>query len=182
YSYLLTTQLESQRLWYENQISELTSQTALQLSTLNSQITALQSENDRLTQERTTLLSTHAAELAQATKSKTSQDRKIDKLLDRIESLEREFREEKSMNESLRKNQEVYQRIMKGKDEVIGEKEREIGDLREQVRDLMFYLETVQKVEKSPLKEELREGTLVIEEGKGSGGSGSGRRKGKGKR
>ena len=43
-------------------------------------------------------------------------------------------------------------------------KEREISDLKDQVRDLMFFLEGRDKVQESPLKNELEEGNIIVAE------------------
>ena len=43
-------------------------------------------------------------------------------------------------------------------------KDGEIQELKEQVRDLMFYMEAQSKVGASPLKEEIQEGNVVVPE------------------
>ena len=49
-------------------------------------------------------------------------------------------------------------------DVTIQQKEREMKELQEQVRDLMFYLETQKKVEASPedTRQELQKGHVVV--------------------
>lgn len=49
-------------------------------------------------------------------------------------------------------------------DLTIQQKEQEMKELQEQVRDLMFYLETQKKIEESPdtTKEELQSGQVVL--------------------
>ncbi len=43
---------------------------------------------------------------------------------------------------------------------LLADKEKELGELRDQVRDLMFYLETQKKISKTP--EEERQVRLVL--------------------
>ena len=43
-------------------------------------------------------------------------------------------------------------------------KDKEIGELKEQVRDLMFYLEAQAKVKDSPMKDEIEGGSVVVGE------------------
>jgi len=95
-----------------------------------------------------------------------------------------ELTEEKQLNESLRKNQADWQNKVKRSDVEIGVikevKDREVGELKEQVRDLMFYLESQATVGASPLKEEIQEGSIVVTEGLETpkkAGKGSGKKK-----
>jgi len=44
------------------------------------------------------------------------------------------------------------------------EKAKKIADLEEQLRDLMFYLETQQRVENSPNKAEIQQGQVIVRE------------------
>ena len=72
------------------------------------------------------------------------------------------------MNKCLSTNQKLWRdrvEALEGKiDVTIQQKEKEMKELQEQVRDLMFYLETQKKVEASPedTRQELRGGQLVL--------------------
>ena len=46
-------------------------------------------------------------------------------------------------------------------------KDKEIGELKEQVRDLMFYLEAQAKVKESPLKNDIEGGSIFMGETSG---------------
>ncbi|KAI9193742.1 BRCA1-associated protein 2-domain-containing protein [Polychytrium aggregatum] len=169
YSYQLTSQLESQREWYETQIRK-TQQEAQdlfeQLAQLMSQREATlkgQSESERkISKERRTL------------------DKRLEKSGERIEELERRLTEEQHMNENLRQHQEKFKCELTERDRIIEEQSAAIQELQEQVKDLMFYLETQQRVENSELRDELREGTVVINDApRPPAPSTSSRRKGK---
>lgn len=57
------------------------------------------------------------------------------------------------------------------------EKEAEIQDLKEQLRDIMFYMEAQMKIEESPLREEIVEGQVVVGQSAETPGPSKGRRK-----
>ena len=72
------------------------------------------------------------------------------------------------MNECLSTNQKLWRdrvEALESKiDVTIQQKESEMRELQEQVRDLMFYLETQKKVEASPedTRQELQKGHVVV--------------------
>lgn len=72
------------------------------------------------------------------------------------------------MNKCLSTNQKMWRdrvEALEGKiDVTIQQKEKEMKELQEQVRDLMFYLETQKKVEASPedTRQELQQGHIVV--------------------
>ena len=50
-------------------------------------------------------------------------------------------------------------------------KDKEIFELKEQVRDLMFFLEAKEKVQESNFKDEIEEGDIVVPESQAQGSS-----------
>lgn len=72
------------------------------------------------------------------------------------------------MNKCLSSNQKLWrdraEAAETSKDTTVQQKESEIRDLQEQVRDLMFYLETQKTVEASPedTRQELQQGHVVL--------------------
>ncbi|KAJ3293935.1 hypothetical protein HK104_004091 [Borealophlyctis nickersoniae] len=176
YSYLLTSQLESQRLWYESQLHQLQTTSATQLSSLQLELDRLRADHERVVSERQQL----KAEVPQLLKEKKLAEKRVDKLTERLNALEKAFQDEKELNAGLGANQASWRAQIEAKDAVIKAKEGEVEELKEQVRDLMFYLEAQQKVEASPMKEELQ-GASVVGVAPPVATSGS-RRKGKGKK
>ncbi|ORX88710.1 zf-UBP-domain-containing protein [Basidiobolus meristosporus CBS 931.73] len=153
YSSLLSSQLESQRNFYEGQLDTLTQQiTALatQLNSITNQFNVLRGEFETQAELRRTLQENDIPHLV---REKRNSEKKQEKLSEKLGKLETEWKEEKEMNAALRENQEQLIRQS-------AEKDRTIADLQEQVRDLMFFLDTQQKIQQSP---ELAEGTLLIE-------------------
>ncbi|KAI8056991.1 hypothetical protein BDF22DRAFT_668854 [Syncephalis plumigaleata] len=148
YAHLLTAQLDSQREHYEvelnaayGKIGDL--QVELEVrSNEASIIHMIQQENNQLRDE-----------LQSIQKQKMASDKKAEKLEKRLHILERLWDEEKQMNEGMRANQEAAQRAAT-------ERDKEIADLREQVRDLMFFMTARDKIEQGELGDELKDGSV----------------------
>ncbi|KAG2185533.1 hypothetical protein INT44_002326 [Umbelopsis vinacea] len=142
YTYLLTSQLESQRMYYEDHLTSLTSQ----LSTLSSQVKALVGEIQNVKAENDSLNSYRREtdkKLKEMEKEKEKAERKIDVFKKSCDMIRKEWQEEKEMTDSLAKNNEHLKVEMKLKDKAI-------VDLSDQVRDLMFFLESREKVSDNP--------------------------------
>ena len=103
----------------------------------------------------------------------------------RLNKLASEVEEERQMNACLRRNQEEWQSKLRRSEvelAVVNEtKDREIQELKDQVRDLMFFLESQAKIQESPLKGEIEGGQIVIGEN-GSGENSTNRKVSKGGR
>uniref|UniRef100_A0A8C9GV21 BRCA1-associated protein n=1 Tax=Piliocolobus tephrosceles TaxID=591936 RepID=A0A8C9GV21_9PRIM len=159
YSYLLTSQLESQRIYWENKIVRIEKDTAEEVSLFG-----------LVTAEMCTQLNTKVAKLTN------------------------ELKEEQEMNKCLRANQVLLQNKLKEEERVLKEtcdqKDLQITEIQEQLRDVMFYLETQQKINHLPAetRQEIQEGQINIAMASASspassGGSGKlSSRKGRSKR
>lgn len=110
--------------------------------------------------------------------------------------LSQELREEQEMNRCLRANQTQLQTQLQEEErrahETAANKEGQIAELQEQLRDVMFYLETQQQIDRMPAdtRQEIQEGQINIatapaapQPGPSAHGSGRlGGRKGRSKR
>ncbi|KAF9414546.1 hypothetical protein BGZ94_000358 [Podila epigama] len=170
YTYLLTSQLESQRLYFDAQMAAMTAQLAAvnkEAKQWENEAVLLSEKNQRLAELAEQLEKEKPALL----KEKKAAEKRLEKMQEKLAQLERQYEEEKEMNESLRTNQDSFR-------EKLLVKEEEILELQEQVRDMMIYLDTQQKVEASPLKDELVNGTIGVvvapQHGNGAGSSSSG--------
>ncbi|KAF9924646.1 hypothetical protein FBU30_005415 [Linnemannia zychae] len=155
YTYLLTSQLESQRLYFDAQMAAMTAQ----LAQLNKeakeweQEVALINEKNR---ELAILAETFEKEkIPVLVKEKKAAEKRMEKMQERLQTLERQYEEEKEMNIGLMANQESIRTKLQ-------EKEAEILELQDQVRDMMIYLDTQQKIEASSIKDELVNGTVGV--------------------
>lgn len=93
-------------------------------------------------------------------------EKKLHTLTNKLSQLQSELSEEKELRKALQLNQTSWQTKHKSlQDEMKSykeAKEAEISDLKEQVRDLMFFLEAQKQIEQSEEKEEIASGRIVI--------------------
>lgn len=144
YTYLLTSQLDSQRLYFEEQVASAADKAAkaakaveqsnAQLSLLEKrledyahQLRKLSSEKDRMAQA-----------LAESEKSKERLEAKCAKIGDTTRTLQKELKEEKVLTEGLM----LKVKALSGENGLL---ETERNELQEQNRDLMFMLENMRR-------------------------------------
>ncbi|PWY96924.1 hypothetical protein BCV70DRAFT_228886 [Testicularia cyperi] len=135
YSYLLTSQLESQRHFYEeklehvqSQLSSLTTQMSV-LSNAASQLDALSARCTELKQENATLK-----------REKERSDKKAEKAVELARKLQDEMQAERSISSGLLRRLEKTQENEKTL-------QAQVQDLGEQVNDLMFFVQARDKVD-----------------------------------
>ncbi|KAK9449965.1 BRCA1-associated protein 2-domain-containing protein [Limtongia smithiae] len=156
YTYLLTSQLESQRAYFEDRISAVADKAsaALQRAERAEREAAELAKN---LQHATARNEEFAKSLVPSLESQQERaKRKVETLQALSQKLEKEWREEKSMNESMMKKIEFLNNEKTQRD-------REIEDLREQLRDVMLYLDAQQKFH--DMDEEVQQGTVTVAEG-----------------
>uniref|UniRef100_A0A1A7XQX3 BRCA1-associated protein n=1 Tax=Iconisemion striatum TaxID=60296 RepID=A0A1A7XQX3_9TELE len=157
YSYLLTSQLESQRIYWENKIVHLEKETAEEINNMKAKFKETLERCDNLEQR-----------LGEITKEKQSVEKKCTQLNGRVVKLSQELKEEQEMNLCLRANQTQLQGQLAEEEHKAKEsgehKDVVITELQEQLRDVMFYLETQQKIEQlsTEARSEIQEGQINI--------------------
>ncbi|CAI5701958.1 unnamed protein product [Peronospora effusa] len=156
YNFLLKSQLEEQRLYYERLLAR--------------------AEEDESRQ----LLNAHERERKQLKKANINLAQKTIKL-------EEELTFVRELNKSLIENQKQWKERIRVLEDHNARIEQEtalrVGDLEGQVRDLMFYLDTQNKVEQSAHREDIIGGTIETESAKdNTAATLSSRRKSKGKK
>ncbi|CAG9853598.1 unnamed protein product [Phyllotreta striolata] len=157
FTYLLTSQLEEQRMYFEDKMALLESQLSDETKLLRENMASLSEENKQLRQKLNT-----------ATKEKQALEKKLQQHHSKLTSTLNDLNEERQLGKALRNNQQQWQTKINNLEEKLSElqshKEREIGDLKEQVRDLMFFIEAQRVIEKSDEKEDIASGTVTIAE------------------
>ncbi|XP_066545203.1 BRCA1-associated protein isoform X2 [Amia ocellicauda] len=157
YSYLLTSQLESQRIYWENKIVHLEKDTAEEINNMKSKFKETIEKCDSLEQK-----------LSELAKDKQSLERKCTQLGNKVAKLGSELKEEQEMNKCLRANQAQLQAQLREEERHMREtgeqKDGRITELQEQLRDVMFYLETQQQINQMPAdaRQEIQEGQINI--------------------
>ncbi|KAI9263245.1 BRCA1-associated protein 2-domain-containing protein [Phascolomyces articulosus] len=142
YSYLMTSQLDSQRIYYEDFLDDAT----CQLSALTAQVKGLTKELQaiHLDKEQTMI---QCQDLKTTFKDgqqrKERVDQSLQKYKDQYENSRRQLAIEKENTNTLFKENETLQ-------ESIEQKQKMVKELGDQVRDLKFFLEAREKVQEHP--------------------------------
>lgn len=157
FTYLLTSQLEEQRLYFEDRLAHLDNQASLETKLLRENLTTLAEENKQL-----------RTKLTNVTKEKQALEKKLTQQSTKLATVLTELNEERHLGKALRGNQQQWQAKMTKLDEKYAtfkeEKEKEIADLRDQLRDLMFYIDAQQTIAKSDNRDEIASGVVTVGE------------------
>ncbi|KAF8786202.1 BRCA1-associated protein like [Argiope bruennichi] len=162
YTYLLTSQLEAQRHYFEDRLTRIETEALKQLEEMKEKTKHAVDERKQLEEK-----------LNRVTKEKQSMDKKISQLTSKVNRIAMELKDEKEINKCLRQNQALWQQKLSIADKALKEvretKDKEITDLQEQVRDLMFYFDAKDKLKDVPnvSSQEIQEGQIVIGEASG---------------
>jgi len=158
YNHLLVSQLESQRGYFEAMLARQSGQYDEEKAALEAKVKsaedAVEAANKR------------GVDIGRKLQGMESKMGTLGGKLDKVEK-ERMFL--KQLNDTLLANQKEFVEKLKGAEVVVREKEKEIEDLKEQVRDLMVFLEARQIMESN---EELEGGTVLPMEAPAAGRSG----------
>ncbi|KAI8379561.1 BRCA1-associated protein 2-domain-containing protein [Radiomyces spectabilis] len=157
YNYLLSSQLDSQRLFYEDQLEEITAQLSSLTCEKNSLTTLMHTlgrKNDKLRQESETFEN----ELQVKQKFKKEAEQKLENWRTKLEKINGDFLEEKKLTASLLSTND-------GLKTKIDEQKNMIKELGDQVRDLMFFLEARDTVQGNP---EMEGGSVQMQQSKSS--------------
>ncbi|XP_064612632.1 LOW QUALITY PROTEIN: BRCA1-associated protein-like [Liolophura sinensis] len=157
YTYLLTNQLESQRLYFEEKMKNIEQVAQEQVLDTEARYKETKKHSEFLENK-----------VDQVTKEKQIAEKKGAQLHSRLTSVLTELRDEKEMNKGLLENQQAWQKRVNSLEtkvqELTASKEEEIEELREQLRDVMFYLEAQQKLSstKEVSQTEIQEGQIIV--------------------
>ncbi|XP_030759634.1 BRCA1-associated protein [Sitophilus oryzae] len=157
FTYLLTSQLEEQRLYFEDRLALLEIQLQDEAKHLRKELTTLSQDKKQLQ------INVH-----DLTKEKLALEKKLQQQSSKLSTTLHELNEEKHLGKALRNNQQQWQTKLNNLEESFKElkisKEKEIADLKEQVRDLMFFINAQQVIEKSEDREDIAQGSVSIGE------------------
>ncbi|KAF8661340.1 hypothetical protein AX16_001435 [Volvariella volvacea WC 439] len=163
YSYLLTSQLDSQRAYYEEQTGELRTQ----LDDLKGLIEKLSKEFEmerRALREHESQVRQEAEQrISEIAKDKQKAEVKAEKMSELARRLEKDLKEERAVSKGLLENlRKVKENDEKRHQEVEASKAK-ISELEDQVRDLMFFVEVKTKIESGAgLEGEAAGGSLEV--------------------
>ncbi|GAB6033737.1 hypothetical protein CHUAL_013849 [Chamberlinius hualienensis] len=159
YTYLVTSQLESQRLYFEEKITRIEQETHNQLEDLKTRTKTVVEEYAAMKRN-----------FDNVNRDKLNLEKRIQLLNAKIQKSSVELSEEKEINECLRKNQEKWQERVKEFEESSNLAKKEAENLKEQLRDVMFYLEAQNTLgqSKDVTKEELEDSQIVVNDASAS--------------
>ncbi|KAJ9588923.1 hypothetical protein L9F63_017801 [Diploptera punctata] len=170
FTYLLTSQLDSQRLYFEDKITRLEQQALAETAELQEKACKALEENQKL-----------QGKLLLLTREKQTMDKKLQQLSSKLATTQSELQDEQQMNKSLQQNQQVwqtkFQSLEKQFNEYKDKKDKELEDVKEQLRDVMFFLEAQKQISESADRDEIAEGRIVIGEAAPPSGSSASARK-----
>lgn len=147
YSYLLTSQLDSQREYYEEQGAELKSQVEELKSMVQGLSREIEKEKLAAAEERERRKKEEEAKIDEMQRDKTKAEKRAEKVSDVAKKLEKELREERAVSEGLMKNLSKMKQRVEESDKEKADFRSKIADLEDQVRDVMFFLEAKTKIE-----------------------------------
>lgn len=157
FTYLLTSQLDAQREFYEEKLRCLESYIDKNFGEVKTLSASLSQQNKSL-----------ETKLKESLKEKAITDKKLQQLQAKLTVVSKELGDERQVGKALQSNQTEWQvryQVAERKLKLIQEeKEREIKELKEQIRDLMFYMEAQNTIERSELKEEIASGSVILPE------------------
>ena len=149
YSYLLTSQLDSQRSFYEEQITHLKTQVD-ELQRVVHKLGCEVEEGRAEAMAQDQLRRREGEEKLEVVyREKQKAEKKAEKAAELARKFEKELKEEKAVSEGLLKNLGK----MKERSELLERQKQEhdvkISELQDQLRDVMFFLEARTKIEQS---------------------------------
>lgn len=109
-------------------------------------------------------------------RDKQTLDKRLQHCTNKLAQIQAELTEEKDLRKALQLNQISWQAKYKKLQDELSTKEAEITDLKEQNRDLMFFLDAQKQIDESIDRDEIATGRIVIppssKDGKSSGSRG----------
>lgn len=148
YSYLLTSQLDSQRTFYEAQTTEMKEQVN-QLKELVEKLSVdMEANKARAREEEEARRRQDELRISEMEKNMSKAEKRAEKFAEVARTLEKELKGERAVSAGLLKNLAVAkERAEKAEQEKEGLKSK-VVELEDQVRDIMFFVEARDKIEK----------------------------------
>ena len=146
YSYLLTSQLDSQRSFYEDRVNELEA-TVGELKGLVTQLsTEAEEGKKREAEEAERKKVEEEARIVELERDKEKAEKKVERLVTLSRKLEKELKEERAFGEGLMQNLQNLKEKVESSEQQKQEFQGRIDELQDQVKDVMFYLEAQSKI------------------------------------
>ncbi|XP_045609379.1 BRCA1-associated protein isoform X2 [Procambarus clarkii] len=148
YTHLLSSQLESQRQYFENKISEAQAEALQEAEDSRSEAKRFSMELQKMKQE-----------LLNVTRDKQSQDKKLQQMTQKISRLSKDLETEQHLNLSMRQGKQEWVSKVVNLQTALDQKDKRIAELESQIVDVMAHLEALSTVNCNP---ELQGGKIYI--------------------
>eukprot|EP00741_Cyanophora_paradoxa_P020253 tig00021238_g19547.t1 len=159
YNYLLTSQLESQRVWFEERAAREACELAAAAPPPRTRPAARRAGEGRGAAEE---------RAAGAEKERRALERRVQLLQRKAEAAAKEAAFAKQLNEQLLANQAELRAALDAEKAAAAAREaalqKQVSELSEQVRDLMFYMTAQQTIAQSPDAADIQGGTVAVPE------------------
>ncbi|KAI0084471.1 BRCA1-associated protein 2-domain-containing protein [Irpex rosettiformis] len=147
YSYLLTSQLDSQRAYYETQTNEL----KIQVDELKEIVGKLGEEVEakmvRMKEQEEARRKVEEERVGEIERARVKAEKRAEKFVEVARALEKELKAERAQSEGLLKNLTAAKAKAEKAEEVKESLRAKVTELEEQVRDVMFFVEARDKIE-----------------------------------
>ncbi|XP_034952400.1 BRCA1-associated protein [Chelonus insularis] len=157
FTYLLTSQLETQREYFEDRLNRIEQRSASEISELREKLNLISEENSMIKDKLIVL-----------NREKQTLEKKFQSVNSKLSQAQNELTEEKELRRALEQNQlswqSKYKQLQDEFTQYKNNKEGEVKDMKEQIRDLMFFLEAQKQIENSAEKDEIAAGTIIVPE------------------
>ncbi|KAL1686584.1 hypothetical protein GGG16DRAFT_63998 [Schizophyllum commune] len=147
YSYLLTSQLDSQREYYEEQQAELKNQVNQLTKLIESMSRDLENQRTEAREEKEARARAQNEQVAEALRDKARAETRAEKMAELARKLDKELKEERAVSANLMKNMGKMKERQEEAEREKKASEEKIRDLEDQLRDVMFFLEAKTKIE-----------------------------------
>lgn len=146
YSYLLTSQLDSQRSFYEDRVNELEAT----VNELKGLVTRLSTEAEEARKRGVEEAERRKAEdevrVAELERDKEKAEKKAERLAALSRRLEKDLKEERAVGEGLMQNLQNLKGRVEASEQQKQDFQARIEELQDQVKDVMFYLAAQSKI------------------------------------
>lgn len=177
YAYLLTSQLDSQRKYFEEQLERAVDKAAKASSTADKATGSLDSLNAAL-QALQTSYNAAQAQMQNLEKEAERSRKRAEKADELARRFTKSYQEEKAMNDSLMERIKHNDVKVKEWEEKVNTLAAEKSDLEEQNRDLSFFISGQAKLQELEAQgEEVAEGTVEVPVSKAEGKKKKGRKR-----
>lgn len=153
FTYLLASQLDAQRKHFEDRLSRVEATMAADKMSVSRETEKIREDNAQIEQKLNSVI-----------KEKLALEKKLTAMNARLTTVLRDLAEEKQFSKTLQLNHTSWQTKYASLEKLYKEKEQEVVDLKEQVRDLMFYMEAQNTISHSELKDEIASGSVTVGE------------------